>query len=203
MMKMTLTALLLVLAGSALAACQSSRPASVSESQIRANVPDDADFDRCLCGGGATRRVSSAGAMQPEEIHDFCAVMAQPEKLQGRVFKLQASARVFDGGILLESSRCEVQPVTTHYMEGYEKKSNALALEAIWRQERTEHEEARRGAGTKAERVVFSVVFEGKLEKNPYYHLQIDRGDQTLAAWDYAYPFAFVVSKIISARRVK
>lgn len=45
-MKMMFTALLLALTGAAMAACQSLRPESVSDSQIRGNVPEDADFDR-------------------------------------------------------------------------------------------------------------------------------------------------------------
>ena len=46
--QMALLTLLLVLAGSAVAACQSSVIDSIADSHIRANVPEEEDFDRFL-----------------------------------------------------------------------------------------------------------------------------------------------------------
>jgi hypothetical protein len=159
-------------------------------------------FGLCLFGS-ATHGGAQTVKTSPPEAQDFCAVMAAPEQFQEKAITLQASAHVLYGGILLESDRCQTQQATLHYMHGYEKQSNAAGLETLKRLRTKVHNAALRGAGLKAERAIATVVFEGRLEKNPYYRLQIARGDATLAAWDYHYQYAFVLTRIISVRAVE
>jgi hypothetical protein len=128
---------------------------------------------------------------------DFCEVMATPDKFEGRPIKLQATARVLYGGILLESDKCKAQDVSLHYKQGYEQKSDAAAIKVLKKLERNVRDAALSGRDEKVEQSMVSMLVEGTLEKNPYYHVQIDRGDRTLMAWDYNYKYAFVVSRIL------
>jgi hypothetical protein len=151
----------------------------------------------CLFGN-STQRVPQAGAMNPAEVKNFCEVMATPKRLRGKVITLRASARVLDAGILLRPGQCKVPDVTVHYMAGYEEKSNAQALRLIEQLRGKAREVYLRDGNLKAARTTVDVVFEGRLEKNPYYHVKIARGAATLAAWDYSYEYAFTVTRIIS-----
>jgi hypothetical protein len=150
--------------------------------------------------GGVTHAFAQTVAPHLPKAQDFCEVMAAPKQFQGKAITLQASAHVLYGGILLESDQCQKQELTLHFMHGYEKQSSAFGLETLRRMQTKVRSAAQRRAGLKAEQAKASVVFEGRLEKNPYYHLQIDRGAATLAAWDYDYQYAFVLTRIISLR---
>ena len=153
-----------------------------------------------LCGSTASQTTS---ATTPKSVEDFCDVMAAPKQFQRKTITLQASAHVLYGGILLKSSRCKAQDVTMHFMYEYEKKSDAAALEVINRLQTKVWDATLRGEDRKARQALLNVVLEGRLDKNPYYHLKIARGDRTLAAWDYNYQYAFVVTRIVSARPVE
>jgi hypothetical protein len=159
-------------------------------------------FILCLFGG-ATGGGAQTDRMPAPEAQDFCEVTTAPEQFQGQAITLEASAHVLYGGTLLESDRCKTQEVTLHFMHGYGKQSNVAGLETLNRLRAKVRNATLRGAGMKAERARASVVFEGRLEKNPYYHLQMARGDATLAAWDYNYQYAFVLTRIISVRPVE
>lgn len=153
--------------------------------------------------GGATHAFAQADVTPPPKAQDFCEAIAAPEQFQGKAITLRASAHVLYGGILLESDQCHKQELTLHFMRGYEKQSSAAGLENLNRLQAKVRSASQRGAGLKAGQAKASVVFEGRLEKNPYYHLQIDRGAATLAAWDYHYQYAFVLTRIISVRAVE
>jgi hypothetical protein len=159
-------------------------------------------FVLSLCGG-ATHVFAQTDATPPPKAQDFCKVMAAPEQFQGRAVTLRASAYVLYGGTLLESDQCQKQELTLHFMHGYEKQSSAAGLETLNRLQTKVRKAAQRGAGLKAVMAKASIIFEGRLEHNPYYHVHIDRGAATLAAWDYHYQYAFVLTRIISVRAVE
>jgi hypothetical protein len=159
-------------------------------------------FGLCL-SSGSTPDIRRSYAVDPQHVKSFCQVMAEPKLSQDKPMTLEAVAHVLYGGILLESDECKVPQVTVHFMEGYDKRSDAKALEALERFKRKARDTHLRGDDVKAERTIASVVLEGKLEKNPYYHAEIPRGDATLAAWDYNEEYAFVVTRVVSLRRLQ
>lgn len=82
------------------------------------------------------------------------------------------------------------------YGVGYADRSDPDALKQISRYEKDAHDAqfcGNFGYVTSAD-----VLLEGRFEKNPRYHVEFDRGDETLAAWEYAYRYAFVVTRIVS-----
>jgi hypothetical protein len=136
-----------------------------------------------------------------QDVQSICGVMKDPKLFQDKPITLQATAHILYGGSLLKSDECKVPDVTVHYEQDFEKRSNTEALELLQRIERAARENYLRGTNLKAERTMVSVVLEGRLEKNPFYHMQIDRGAATVAAWDYHYEYAFVVARVVSLRR--
>jgi hypothetical protein len=141
-------------------------------------------------------------AINPRGAEGFCEVMAKPKLFLDKPITLRAVALVLYGGVLLKSDECKAPEVTLHYRYGYEKGSDARALEALERFKHKARDAHMRGDGVKAEQTVVGVVLEGRLDKNPYYRLKIPRGDKTLAAWDYHYEYAFVVTRVVSLRQL-
>jgi hypothetical protein len=137
----------------------------------------------------------------PQAAQNFCDVMKDPELFQDKPITLAAPAYVLYGGTLLKSNECNAPDITVHYMQDYERQSNAEALESLQRLERRVHAAHLRDAGMKAEQAIVSVVLEGSLTRNPYYHMKFDRGAATLAAWDYQYEYAFVVTRVVSLKK--
>jgi hypothetical protein len=136
-------------------------------------------------------------------VENFCEMMASPERFEEKKIRLRATAHVLYGGILLESEKCDKAEATLHYMHGYEERSNPQALRTLKVLESKARRAALQGTDRKAGQSRIELILEGRLDKNPYYHLEIDRGSQTLMAWDYHYPYAFVVTRIIEAGEVK
>jgi hypothetical protein len=126
--------------------------------------------------------------------------MAAPEKFAGRHIELEADALVLDIGILLNSVECKSSDVSVHFMRGYEKSSDAEAIKILSEIKRQVRQDALARQGSSVAKKLVSLTVEGKLERNPNYHLEFARGDQTLMAWDYNYQFALVVSRVVSAR---
>ncbi|HSS21562.1 MAG TPA: hypothetical protein VLL54_15925 [Pyrinomonadaceae bacterium] len=126
--------------------------------------------------------------------------MKEPKQFQEKPITLEATAHILYGGVLLKSEECNAPEVTVHYAKDFEKRSNAGALESLQHFERAAHKANLRGADLKAERTIATVVLEGRLEKNPFYHVQMDRGAATLAAWDYQNEYAFVVTRVVSVK---
>lgn len=137
----------------------------------------------------------------PQAAKNVCDVMKDPKLFQDKPITLEATAYVLYGGILLNSDECNAADVTVHYMQDYERASNAEALKTLQRLERQVHEAHLRDADGKAEQAIVSVVLEGKLTRNPNYHVKIARGAATLVAWDYEYEYAFVVTRVVAVKK--
>jgi hypothetical protein len=133
----------------------------------------------------------------PQALKNFCEVMKNPKIFQDKPITLEAKANVLYGGILLKSDECNAPDVTVHYLQDYERQSNAEALALLQRLERQVHGAHESGAGIRAEQVIVSVVLEGRFTRNPNYHMKSDRGSATLAAWDFQYEYAFVVTRVV------
>jgi hypothetical protein len=156
-------------------------------------------FALCLLLSPA-ERAASVVAVKSGSAMDFCEVMATPVKYERKQIKLQTEALALYGGVLLKSDKCKAQIVTLHYRHGYEQNSNASAIKALNKIERKIREAALKGQGERAKQTVVNLLVEGTLEKNPYYHLKIARGDRTMMAWDYNYKYAFVVSRVLEVK---
>lgn len=145
--------------------------------------------------------VESKLAMTNEqEVKSFCEVMKDPKPFLSKPITVAATANVLYGGTLLTSDQCQAPDISVHYMKDYERESNADALQHLQRYQRQVREAHVLGAGNSEEMVYVGVVFEGRLEKNNLYHVEMAKGDKTVAAWDYQYEYAFVVTRVVSLR---
>lgn len=132
---------------------------------------------------------------------NFCDILKDPKLFQDRPITLEATAHVLYGGTLLKSDECNAADVSVHYLQDYERQSNAAALELLQRLRRQVNEAHENGAGIRAEQTIVSVVLEGRLKRNPNYHMKFDRGAATLAGWDYQHEYAFVVTRVVAVKR--
>jgi hypothetical protein len=155
----------------------------------------------CL-SGGPSQDGPRPDATGPRGVENFCGVMKDPKLFLDKPVTLEATAQILYGGELLNSDECRAPDVSVHYMRGYEKGSNAEAFELLRRFRREVHAAHLRGADIKAEQIKVSVVLEGRLGKNPHYLKKWDRGPATVAAWDYNDEYAFVVTRVVSLRRL-
>ena len=148
---------------------------------------------------GCSPVASNLEMNKAQGVKSFCEVMKNPQAFRDKPITLEATAHLIPGGMLLKSDGCE-SDISVHYQKGFERQSNAEALELLKRFERQVHEAQSSSTELKVNEVV-NLVFEGSLAKNPDYHLEFDRGAQTLAAWDYHQEYAFVVSRVVSVQK--
>lgn len=151
-----------------------------------------ASFTRYLPESSQTRQLPAKS---------FCEIMEKPSAHLDIPMTFRADAQLAYGGILLSSDRCKLPAVALHFMKDFEKNSNPDALASFEQFETRQRERAAQKNDEKTKLDRLSIEVEGRLEKNPDYHLEFDPGPATLKAWDYHEEYAFVVTRVISVGR--
>ena len=149
---------------------------------------------------GSTQEVPRLDLPNPQDVKRFCQIMAEPKLFLKKPITLRTVAHVLYGGNLLVSDQCKAPAVSMHWKIDYKVKSDPQALEALRRLEHEAWDAYVRGDFDRARQFKVSVVLEGKLEKNPYYHWRDARGNATIAAADYNEEYAFEVTRVVSLR---